>query len=155
MPITAWQRAYDRKRRDKFKKAGICADCKTRKARPSKTRCRICAKRASEMASAWQRKNYKPLWFAALQAYGGPKCSCCGEDNPLFLTLDHINNDAPEERRRYRKSGRSSLTYGQLRKLGYPSGRRVLCFNCNCGRQRNGGGCPHKTATLKAPTHPH
>jgi hypothetical protein len=23
----------------------------------------------------------------------GNKCACCGETNPVFLSLDHINND--------------------------------------------------------------
>lgn len=26
---------------------------------------------------------------------------------------------------------------------GFPDELQLLCFNCNCGRQRNGGVCPH------------
>lgn len=27
----------------------------------------------------------------------------------------------------------------------FPDGFQILCFNCNCGRHRNGDVCPHKT----------
>lgn len=34
--------------------------------------------------------------------------------------------------------------YRWLKKQGFPKGDfRVMCFNCNLGRQRNGGECPH------------
>lgn len=34
--------------------------------------------------------------------------------------------------------------YRWLRKHSYPKGNfRLLCFNCNCGRELNGGICPH------------
>jgi hypothetical protein len=29
-------------------------------------------------------------------------------------------------------------------KHGYPEGFQVLCMNCNWGRYRNGGVCPHE-----------
>lgn len=77
-----------------------------------------------------------------MQAYGG-KCTCCGETTIDFLTLDHINNNGAEHRRRV---GESSV-YTDLRKRGYPQeGYRVLCWNCHMARGTFYG-CPHQGAT--------
>lgn len=72
---------------------------------------------------------------------GIPKCSCCGERQIQFLTIDHINNDGAEFRKKTKRSG-SSL-YIWLKRTSFPEGYDVLCFNCNCGRAINGGICPH------------
>jgi len=73
-----------------------------------------------------------------LSAYGR-KCACCGESQERFLTIDHVNGDGAA----HRKSIGETL-YTWLGKHDYPEGFQVLCFNCNCGRQLNGGICPHK-----------
>ena len=76
-----------------------------------------------------------------IKVYGG-KCECCGENEPQFLTIDHINNDGAEHRK---KIGSGINLYRNLKNQGWPKeGLRLLCFNCNCGRSRNGGTCPHK-----------
>jgi hypothetical protein len=72
-----------------------------------------------------------------LKAYGN-KCSCCGEKERKFLTLDHITQEVS-----YGKGGMSFYT--RVKNLGFPSSIRVLCFNCNCGRSCNGGICPHES----------
>ena len=77
------------------------------------------------------------------QHYGN-KCVCCGEKNPLFLTLDHINNDGGEQKRKLGSQGKGVNFYGWARKVGYPEDLQLLCFNCNCGKGRNKGICPHK-----------
>lgn len=79
----------------------------------------------------------------------GNKCECCGEENMKFLTIDHIDGAGSEHRRSLGlksrdKSGAGAAFYRWLRKNKYPEGYRVLCYNCNCGRQSNGGVCPHK-----------
>jgi hypothetical protein len=71
-----------------------------------------------------------------LEIYGGV-CACCGETNPLFLTIDHINNDG------YKKTS-SSAALGDAVKNIDKSKYQTLCFNCNCGKNRNKGVCPHK-----------
>lgn len=68
-----------------------------------------------------------------IEAYGG-KCACCGETEIMFLTADHINRDGNKDRirdkyRRYVQNPRTDI--------------RILCFNCNCGRELNNGICPH------------
>jgi len=60
----------------------------------------------------------------------------------MFLTLDHINNDGTRHRREF---GTNQRVLRSLKARGYPSGFQVLCSNCNHGRHRNGGTCPHKT----------
>ena len=78
----------------------------------------------------------------AFNAYGGYICACCGETIPQFLTIDHMDGTA-KEARKTQKSG--WVFYRQLKMQGYPSGYQVLCYNCNCGRARNNGICPHKS----------
>jgi hypothetical protein len=77
----------------------------------------------------------------ALQAYGGlvPACACCGEATLLFLALDHVNGGG---RQHHLETGGGGF-YVWLRKNNYPEGFKVLCHNCNFGRQLNGGTCPH------------
>lgn len=74
-------------------------------------------------------------------AYGGFKCACCGETEPRFLTIDHIENDGHIQRKVHRTG---SCFYRWLRKNGYPKGFQVLCMNCNFGKAMNKGICPHK-----------
>jgi len=61
---------------------------------------------------------------------------------PVFLTLGHINGGGTRHRRKL-GSG-STILFDWLRNRGYPPGFQVLCSNCNHGRHRNGGGCPHQ-----------
>jgi hypothetical protein len=83
-------------------------------------------------------------------AYGGYKCNCCGETEPMFLSIDHINNDGAAERKSGKYKGGGSAFYNWLRKTGFPEGYQVLCMNCQVGKHKNGGVCPHQTSlTLK------
>jgi hypothetical protein len=76
----------------------------------------------------------------AIRAYGGesPACVCCGETQPAFLTLDHVNNGGRAHRREKGNQG----VYHELRKGGYPPGFQILCFNCNMARGWYSS-CPH------------
>lgn len=79
--------------------------------------------------------------LAALNAYGGLQCVCCGELEERFLTIDHINGCSKEQRK---LEGQGSQLYQFLKTRNYPPGYQVLCFNCNMGREKNGGICPHQ-----------
>ena len=82
------------------------------------------------------------LTTLVINHYGG-KCACCGEIIFEFLTIDHIKGNGREERR---KLGSNNLSiYRLIVKNNYPNEYRVLCYNCNCGRERNNGVCPHAT----------
>jgi ribosomal protein L44E len=77
---------------------------------------------------------------AEVFAYYGTCCTCCGESNPGFLTIDHINGCTREERKEH---GLGSRFYRWLKKNGFPEGFRTQCFNCNIGRSHLDGICPH------------
>lgn len=64
----------------------------------------------------------------------------------MFLTLDHVNNDGHLERK-----GRSEASHKRVAKTireRFPDRMQVLCFNCNLGKARNGGTCPHQTIEI-------
>lgn len=71
--------------------------------------------------------------------YGG-KCICCGEHRWQFLSLDHIENDGASHRR---AMNTTSLFMWAWRNE-FPSTLQLMCINCNVGRSRNGGICPHQ-----------
>jgi DNA-directed RNA polymerase subunit RPC12/RpoP len=100
----------------------------------------------------WETDKSKRI-FAKLRedvfaAYGGARCACCGETERAFLSIDHIDNDGAEQRRNgdYGRSG--TAFYQWLRKNGFPPGFQVLCMNCNVGKHRNGGVCPHQSGKV-------
>ena len=87
------------------------------------------------------RRRYKEHKDSVLAHYGRA-CACCGESGPLFLTVDHIENDG----RKHRKGPDTSHhnIYGWLVRKNFPPGFQILCMNCNQGKHRNGGICPHQ-----------
>ena len=92
------------------------------------------------------RRVRKRLRREMIVAYGN-KCTCCGEAEPTFLELDHIHNDGAKDRQNGNGWGVKLL--GRLKKMGWPTDSyQLLCSNCNQGKQRNGGICPHKTKNL-------
>jgi len=56
-----------------------------------------------------------------------------------------MNNDGAEYRRNlpYDKYTTGVNMARWLKKNNYPDGFQVLCMNCNLGKQRNNGVCPH------------
>jgi hypothetical protein len=99
-----------------------------------------------KVAQARERARAKAIKDEVYAAYGGYKCNCCGETNPFFLSMDHVNNDGSEHRRK--DNVMSKKIYWWLKKHGFPKGFQVLCMNCNWGKSRNNGICPHQS--LKA-----
>lgn len=86
----------------------------------------------------------KKVRQAVISGYGG-KCNCCGENEEIFLQIDHIHNDG----NKYRKNGLHGANlrfYRFLIQNNFPKDIfQILCANCNWGKHRNGGICPHKT----------
>jgi len=81
-----------------------------------------------------------------IEHYGGA-CTCCGEREPRFLVLDHVNDDGAEQRRRIGMGG--WRFYRWLRLNEYPDDFKlqVLCANCNMAKAHFGG-CPHRNGIL-------
>lgn len=105
----------------------------------------VAALRAAE--SAKTKRNQDRCRAQVFEAYGGYKCNCCGESEPMFLSIDHIDNNGAEERRSGLYAGSGIGFYLWLRKNKFPSGYQVLCMNCNTGKHKNGGVCPHHSSS--------
>lgn len=87
-------------------------------------------------------KEYRERVKKKVFEHYGLKCACCGESNPKFLTLDHINGGGTKERKKNSNSVISMFL--KIIKNNYPKDYQVLCWNCNLGRQHNKGICPHR-----------
>lgn len=138
-----------------------CAGCRA-KARERRNRSEESKQKAKDAREKWRRshrpydaqksKNYRQrLKKQVIEAYGG-KCACCGETSIEFLTLDHIDNNGAAHRRELFPHIAAKLGHGlggwsfyvKVRKLGFPPGLQVLCWNCNSAKQYYGR-CPHQT----------
>lgn len=121
-----WKREskYHSKRYQIRRSKGLCASC-SQLAEDGMARCRACRYR---------------LKFEVIEAYGN-NCQCCNEDEPSFLTIDHIYEDGGGRKRKY--SG--NAFYGYLKRNGFPQDRyQLLCFNCNVAKHSLGT-CPHQS----------
>lgn len=123
--------------------AGICAYCGELPNEENRIGCKDCGKGHSRINSKfcdkrqdrvalYRKRNRKKV----TEKYGGA-CTCCGEKELLFLTIDHINGDGLKDR--LDKGG----WFMKLLRLERRSDLQVLCYNCNMGREVNGGVCPH------------
>ena len=88
-------------------------------------------------------KEWYQIYKRIIYNHYGHKCVCCGETTPMFLTIDHVNNDGFLDKTSggHRRSG--AYLYRKIIKEGFPDKYQVMCFNCNLGRNINGGLCPH------------
>jgi hypothetical protein len=137
-------REYMRKRRQERKASSVCASCKSPINEGSY--CNVCKedlkKRNKKLGAEYHRavakKSREKLRRDVIAAYGG-KCSCCGEDEFVFLAVDHIDGGGNQHRK---ELGGNQRFYAWLRRNEYPSGFQVLCWNCNWAKHH--GGCPHK-----------
>jgi len=106
--------------------------------------------RHGEVKRKTKKESHQKLKAQVFAAYGGFRCVCCGETEPSMLTIDHVNNDGAEHRKRLglgklkQTKPDSATFYHWLRKNGYPAGFQVLCYNCNISKHRNGGVCAHE-----------
>ena len=95
--------------------------------------------RNREAINKRHREEHIKIREEVFAAYGH-KCNCCGENNSAFLTIDHIEGDGSQHRKKIRMS-----IYRWLKRNGFPKNNfQILCFNCNCAKQhRSNGTCPH------------
>jgi hypothetical protein len=90
------------------------------------------------------KRNQQRRKDSVFAAYGGYKCACCGETERLFLSIDHIHNNGNVERKSDAYGSSGTAFYLWLCKHNFPSGYQVLCMNCQIGKHKNGGVCPHQ-----------
>lgn len=137
----------------------VASECKVCKRRYGKRHYHNDAGRKARVLK-WSSLRYEEIKTQVFDYYGN-KCACCGESEPMFLTIDHIDNDGAQHRKimarncktenAYRFQG-GKKTYYWLIKNGFPAGFQVLCSNCNHGKHRNGGVCPHVTKASEGST---
>lgn len=68
----------------------------------------------------------------------GWACACCGEAEPAFLVMDHVDGGGNQHRR----ETSAQYIYLWLVRHGFPEGFQTLCHNCNFAKAH--GGCPHQ-----------
>ncbi len=95
---------------------------------------------ALEYQHAWKARLHEEVYGA----YGG-KCACCGETEPKFFMIDHVNGDGAAHRRSIGVCAGFKF-YLRLRREGFPKdpALQILCTNCSLAKER--GGCPHVEA---------
>lgn len=65
----------------------------------------------------------------------GNKCSCCGQQNINYLTLEHKNNDGASHKR---EVGSGAQLYLDIINRNYPPEYTIYCYNCNCSKGHYG-----------------
>lgn len=113
-------------RRRAWEEAGLCYACGAASPVPGQKRCQGCVQGGRASNAAYMERIF--------EGYGG-RCSCCGEARWAFLTIDHVDGQ---------NGLRGAALYRDIIRRGFPGDYRILCWNCNAGRERNGGVCPHE-----------
>lgn len=92
----------------------------------------------SKLVCSRANKSRRDTKIKFLEMYGN-RCSCCGEENKKFLTIEHLlgQHNSP------RRDG-SLEAYRKALAKYEPEIYTILCWNCNCGKSTNGGVCPHR-----------
>lgn len=116
-------------------------------------RCPPCRKR---VRAAWYQAHQEVELARSIRDYQaakakvydhyGEKCACCGETEPAFLCLDHVNDDGYAWRKALfngKNVGSGAKVYREIIRQGFPESFQVLCQNCNWGK-RQPDGCPHQ-----------
>ena len=154
---------YSKEDRRVAREQGICTNCHTT---PVLEGFRVCAPCLVRQRDAGKRRYHKvkndPVRAEALRKYGrehaniytkalrlrvleayGSVCSCCGETQQEFLSIDHINHDGYA----HRKSVRGGpAMYRWVIKNEFPTTLRLLCMNCNWSYGM-WGYCPHVSSS--------
>lgn len=123
---------YSKKKCENARLRNLCASCFSDKPLFTKTRCFECREKEKDRDRQQKRTVYE---------HYGNKCVCCGEVEEAFLTIDHINNNGAE----HRKKVHSGRFYRWIIENNYPNDLQILCHNCQWGR-RKCGICPHQSS---------
>ena len=145
--LKEYKRNYVKKRRKEdpeFKKKNYASRDKWRKenyAQYQKSKVDWNMNNKERVKQKQREKNHENrLKIIDFYSKGTRSCSCCGEKELTFLTIDHIDGGGTQHRKEVPASNLSRW----LIKNNFPEGYDILCFNCNCGRYKNGGICPHQ-----------
>lgn len=124
----------------------LCVTCGKSPPVENRKRCQSCSDKRSEwyQGSETQKKDIARRNKRRDQVFNhyGAFCSCCSESEKNFLSIDHIDGNGNEHRKKINKAG--STFFKWLVDNNFPPEFQTLCMNCNFGRYRNGGICPHE-----------
>lgn len=115
----------------------ICISCCNKKNKEQNDRHR-------DRVNAHNRENNHVRKLKIINAYGG-RCECCGDTNPEFLTIDHVEGGGSKHRKSLGRNGKGTHFYQWIISQGFPRvGFRLLCMNCNFSYGKYGY-CPHSS----------
>lgn len=117
-----------------------CKKCQSKRAVASFKRRSTANPELYQKLLSYEKDRHAKQVQAVLDHYGR-ECECCGETEEKFLTVDHIEGIGSYKKRV--ELGHNRM-YSWLVRNNFPPGYRLLCSNCNHGRARNGGVCPHQ-----------
>ena len=128
-----------------------CKGCNINKPRSEyyKSKPYLCKECVKPILCEKRKERNKNQRLKVLKYYSDGKlnCNCCGEDNVEFLTIDHIGGGGNMHRNLLTANKEVQRGSGNfvrwLIKQDYPSGYRVLCYNCNVSLGIHGY-CPHE-----------
>lgn len=127
-PITVAVRELHRERRAQ----GLCT-CGRNPAPNLRTRCQECRDQ--------NVRSQRELRIKVIDAYGG-KCTCCGETEFKFLSVDHIKGNGNQHRLSVAGHKKASILRWLVRN-NFPKDFQILCHNCNMAKGCYGV-CPHQ-----------
>jgi len=134
-----YMKSKDKKKYDELKILNLCTHCGSEKDIDG-TLCSVC----KDINSKNGYKSRRSQKERVINHYGG-KCFCCGETKIKFLTIDHINNDGYKHRKDINKEICRWIINNNFPENMF----QVACYNCNCGRAKNNGICPHQEQKLE------
>lgn len=111
----------------------LCVNCVIKKSskRESAKDC-IIKYSSLKQRRLWNKKYTLNKRLELINGYGSI-CACCEENNLLYLTIDHINNDGADEKRRFNNN--MFAFYKKLKTFNFPKDNyQLLCYNCNCSK---------------------
>lgn len=139
MPYNTSQKRKDCLKRfyAKRREHGQCIRC-GEPAVPTKTHCAACSQKLSEANS----KHLQELRKSVIDGYGGI-CACCGENLYEFLSIDHKEYRACEERKKFGSLLTTTQLCLRIIREHFPTTYQILCHNCNMALGI-WGYCPHR-----------
>ena len=84
------------------------------------------------------RRAYRKNQRLELVGLMGGKCVVCGETDPIYFQIDHVNNDgsAGERGKDGRRKEHGVLFHSYFKS---PDSFQLMCANCNWAKEKNGG----------------
>lgn len=88
-------------------------------------------------------RKYKAKLFNEFMDHYGHTCTCCGESDKRFLSIEHLQGGGNKHRKTNKRGASVEALVKDIRDSGWPPIYTTLCFNCNFAKWRMRGVCPH------------